>query len=287
MIEEILKDLTIKYLEETNIGKNILKAMDGVQKAQEAVTAYMTDDSPEERKAMRAGTVIAFAIVSKVASGKAIKDFTNEDWKDIASKTVDYAVMMDGQRYSEWVFSVYVKYIEISVKVLEMNGILEEKRDSISKIADDVRNLSKKLEKGQIDEVAYTEQCMWLLLEAMIKLITSYGAIVVGEELADLNQSVAILAFEYARYTLYKQEHRLLEQYLEQQRVLDAELDDRLAAYKHALDRRSEEFISLLEDAFDPDIVKRLKSSVEIARKVGVDSSEIMDSIEKIDEFFT
>ncbi len=287
MIEGLLKDLTVEYLEETDIGQNVLKAMAGVQKAQETVTAYMTDDSPEEQKAMRAGTVIAFAIVSKVASGKPIKEFTNEDWMDIASKTADYAVLMDGQRYSEWVFSVYVKYVEISVKVLEIKVISKEKRDAISKIANDVRALSKKLEKGQIDEVAYTEQCLWLLLEAMIKLITSYSAILVGDELADLNQSVAILAFEYARYTLYKQEQAILEEYLNHQQEVDDELEGKLAAYKQALEERSEEFNNLVKDAFDPNIAIRLKSSAEIARNVGVEESEILDSVEKVDDFFT
>ncbi|MBO5621970.1 MAG: hypothetical protein J6N21_07835 [Butyrivibrio sp.] len=287
MIEGFLKNITIEYLDETDIGQNILKAMAGIQKAQETVTAYMTDDSPEEQKAMRAGTVIAFAIVSKIASGKPIKEFTKEDWMDIASKTADCAVLIDGQRYSEWVFSVYVKYVEISVKVLEMRGISKEKRDAISKIANDVRTLSKRLEKGQIEEAAYTEQCLWLLLEAMIKLITSYSVILVGDELADFNQSVAILAFEYARYTLYRQEQAILDEYLKHQHEVDAELEDKFANYKQLFEKRNAEFSNLMKDAFDSNIAVRLKSSVAIARNVGVKETEILDSIGHIDDYFS
>ncbi len=286
MMEGFLKDLTVEYLEESDIGKNILKAMAGVQKAQETVMAYVNDDSPEQQKAMRAGTVIAFAIVSKVASGRPIKDFTKEDWMDIASKTADYAVLMDGQRYSEWIFSVYARYVDISVKVLEMNGISQEKRDAISKIAEDVRNLGKQLEDGQIEEPAYTEQCLWLLLEAMVKLLSSYSVVIVGEELADLNQSVAMLAFEYARYTLYKQEQEILTQYLNHQSEVDEELKEKLDAYKQELQSRCDIFNDLVSDAFSPDIALRIKSSVDIARNVGVDESEILDSVEKIDDFF-
>ncbi len=286
MIEGILKDLTIEYLEESDIGKNILKAMAGVQKAQETVMAYVNDDSPEQQKAMRAGTVIAFAIVSKVASGRPIKEFTKEDWMEIASKTADYAVLIDGQRYSEWIFLVYAQYVDISVKVLEMNGISQEKCDAISKIAEDVRNLGNQLEDGQIDESAYTERCLWLLLEAMVKLLSSYSVVIVGEELADLNQSVAMLALEYARYTLYKREQAILEEYLSHQHEVDDELDCKLAAYKLELEDKSKVFKSLLEDAFAPNIANRLKASVEIARNVGVDELEILNSIEKIDCFF-
>lgn len=38
--------------------------------------------------------------------------------------------------------------------------------------------------------------------------------------------------------------------------------------------------------SIDPDISKRLKSSVELARNAGVAEDEVLDSVEKIDEFF-
>ncbi len=286
MIEDLVKELSVEYLKNNEIGQNVLKAMDGVQRAQEAVIAYANDDSPESQKMMRAGTVLAFAIVSKVASGKGIKEFSSQDWEEIASKATEYGIMLDSQRYSEWVFSVYAKYVDISVKVLEVRGISKDKRDAISKIAENVRKLGKQLESGQLDEVSYTEQCLWLLLEAMVKLLSSYSAIVVGEELADLNQSTAMLAFEYARYALYRREQEILTQYLEHQDKVDEELEAKLSQFRQELQERCNIFSNLIDEAFSPDMSKRLRSSVEVARYLGVEESEILDSVEKVDDYF-
>ncbi len=286
MIVDLVKEISIEYLKEKEAGRNILKAMEGVQKAQETVIAYMNDDSLKEQKMMRVGTVLAFAIVSKVATGKSVKDFSSQDWEEIASKAADYGIILGGQGYSEWVFTVYANYVDISVKVLEFHGISQEKRDAISLISEKVRNLGEELEAGHILEVEYTEQCLWLLLEAMVKLLASYSAIVFGEELAELNQSTAMLAFEYARYTLYRQEQEMLTQYLEHQNEVDEELEEKLSAFREKLQERCNEFEAFVRDAFDPDISKRMKSSVEIARIAGVAESEILNTVEDVDDFF-
>ncbi len=286
MIEGLIKDITLEYLQDTEIGESIQKAMQGIDKAQETILAYANDDSPEHLKAMRAGTIAASAIVSKVAAGKPIKEFNDQDWKDIATKIANCAILVDGQEYSIRIFSVYANYVDISVKVLEFHGISKEKREAIQEIAERVRELSDQLKNGQISEVSYTEQCLWLLLEAMIKLIATYSTIIVGEERAEYGQSVAMLAFEYGRYTLYKQEQEILSQYLEHQEEVDRELETKLAVFKDELQERSRQFDGLITDAFDPDISKRIMASVEIARNVGVEESEILDSVEKVDEFF-
>ncbi|WP_026668162.1 hypothetical protein [Butyrivibrio sp. AE2005] len=286
MIEELLKDITLDYLKDTEIGANIQKAMDGIAKAQETVLAYMNDDSPEQLKRIRIGTIATFAILGKIASGKNIEEFDKQDWIDIASKISDLAILPDGQQYSVEVFEAYADYVDISVKLLDKNGISKEKCEAISRIAKEVRMLSKDVSKGIISEVDYTEKCLWLLLEAMIKLITSYSAILLGEDLAQFNQSVAMLAFEYGRYSLYKRESEILNQYIEHQATVDAELEAKLDKYRDEIQERSKVFDELLANAFSRDISERLKASAEIARNVGVDETEILDSVGKIDDFF-
>lgn len=286
MVEELLKDITLDYLKDTDIGANIQKAMNGIAKAQETVLAYMNDDSPDQLKRIRIGTIATFAILGKIASGKNIKEFDKQDWIDIASKISDLAILPDGQQYSVEVFEAYADYVDISVKLLDKNGISKEKCEAISRIAKEVRKLSKDVSKGIISEVDYTEKCLWLLLEAMVKLITSYSAILLGEDLAQFNQSVAMLAFEYGRYSLYKRESEILNQYIEYQATVDAELEAKLDKYRDEIQERSKVFDELLANAFSRDISERLKASAEIARNVGVDETEILDSVEKIDDFF-
>lgn len=286
MIEQLIKEISLEYLQNSEIGANLLEALQGIEKAQETMMAYINDDSPDYLKMLRVGTIATFGILSKLVSGKSIKDFDSNDWKDIANNVANYAILIDGQQYSVMIFEAYADYVDISVKLLEVKGISQEKCDAIRLIAQKVRSLSEELAQGKISEVDYTEQCLWLLLETMIKLLAAYSAIAIGKDGAEFAESVAMLAFEYGRYSLYKQELELINQYLEHQEEVDAELEDTLSLFKDQLQDRIDVFDSLIEDAFSPDISERLKSSVEIARNVGVAESEILDSVEKIDDFF-
>ena len=78
----------------------------------------------------------------------------------------------------------------------------------------------------------------------------------------------------------------MLQLYLEHQCQLDEELKKKLSDYNQALKQKQEEFNKLIEDAYSPNVMDRFKSSVSIARNVGVDEREILDSVDKVDDFF-
>ena len=286
MIEAALKELTIDYLKETGIADNLQRAAELYQKAQEIAIAYVNDDSPENLKQMRIGTVLVFALLSKVAAGKTVKAFTQDDWKDIVAKVSDYAIFIDPKQYSIGVFSVYANYIDMSVKVLLDGGAPEDKCANISGIAHNIREMADELQKGNISESRYTEECLWLSLEAMIKLICAFNTAAWGSDIGEFAESVAILAFEYGRYTLYKQEQALLTEYLDHQSEVDDELNAKFAGFCDDMQARRDEFEDLIKSAFSQDIKARLKSTIDIARNAGVDEAEILDSTEKIDDFF-
>ena len=153
-------------------------------------------------------------------------------------------------------------------------------------MATQVRKLEKELINDKITEVDYTEKCLWLLLEAMIKLLAAYSSFAVGEEASEFIQSVAMLAFEYGRYTLYKKEQEILELYIQHQKQVDAELQEKLDVFNALLRDREKEFEALINDAFVPDVMKRFRVSVELARSVGVNEEEILKTTEQVDEFF-
>lgn len=286
MIEELLRDISFEYLKNTKLGENLQRAMVGIEKAQEVAYTYINDDSSDQLKKIKIGTTLVFAILKKLYQGKTIKDFNENDWKEIAFMVAEHAILEDGQSYSVKVFLAYADYVDSSVKLLEVRGISGDKCNAIRMISVEVRDLSDCLLNGDISEVDYTERCLWLLLEAMIKLIATYGTFLVGEDVAEFNQSVAMFAFEYGRYSLYRREQEILSGYLEHQESVDLELEDKLSAFREELLERSKEFENLIDDAFDPDISKRLRSSVELARNAGVAEDEVLDSVEKIDEFF-
>ena len=78
-----------------------------------------------------------------------------------------------------------------------------------------------------------------------------------------------------------------MEAYLEHQHRLDKELQDRFDSYQAKLKEKTQQFDKLLENAFDPDFRTMLRSSVELAREAGVEEDKILDSVEKIDDYFS
>ncbi|MBR0391962.1 MAG: hypothetical protein IJK38_06540 [Oscillospiraceae bacterium] len=283
----MIADLTLEYLNNTKTGAAILKILPVFQQAQETLLSYLEDTSPDHQKQIRMGTVLTLLILGKLASGKKIEDFQIEDWQDVASRAAEYAIKIDPQQYSISIFSLYAQYVDASADYLRMLHVSEGKCDAIRNIACIVREAGEQLKRGEISETAYTEKCLWQLLEAMIKLLAAFGSVFLPKDAADFVQSRSAFAFEYGRYTLYKREQELLEEYIAHQYEVDDELNQKFAEFQEALKLRQDEFMSLVSDAFDPDIMTRFRSTVEIAESAGVDESEILDSVEKIDDFFT
>ena len=133
------------------------------------------------------------------------------------------AILEEDQCYSEFVFSRYADYIRVSAKVISKNAP-EETTNAITALADEIEALGDQLHKETITETKYVEECLWLSLEAMVKLLSASLGAHMGEELSKLTQAVSQLAFEYGRYVLYAKEQALLEAYLNNQRVLDDQL---------------------------------------------------------------
>ena len=286
MIEDIIKDVTFEYIQNSELGEKLQPAFQSLQKAQEAAYAYVNDDSSDELKKIRIGTMLTFSILRKCISGKSISQFDSKDWNEIAASVVEYAVIQGDERYSIRIFSMYADYVDASANLLESQGVNLDKCDAIRALSEKVRFLTDEFVQQNISEVDYTEQCLWILLEAMIKLLSAYTNIFIADDKAEFIENAAMFAFEYGRYTLYKQEQEMLQLYLEHQCLLDNELEQKLADYKIALKRKQDEFNKLIEDAYSPDIMNRLKASVDVAKNVGVDENEILDTVDKVDDFF-
>ena len=147
-------------------------------------------------------------------------------------------------------------------------------------------NKKQQLLDGKITEVAYTEDCLWISLEAMMKSMATYVGCFTGEQYSELIYAVSSLAFEYGRLVLYRKEQALLEEYIRNQYLLDDQMQVKFDAFKRELQEESNRFNTLVADAFDPDYRKSLIGSVELARAAGVKEDEILKTVDDIDDFF-
>jgi len=282
----LVRETAIQYLKETPIGQNLMTACNQLQHVQEAVLAYTNDDSPDELKQLRVGTVLVVSLLDKLHFGKKIKELDKADWNEIAEKVLDVGILLDGTEYSVRVFTVYANYIDESVKLF--NGIdkTKDRSEAISSISKQIRMLGEQMQAGKIKEVDYTEECLWLCLDAMVKLLSCYIGMQLKDDYAELLESVSAFAFEYARYSLYSKELELLDLYTKNLGEMNQELEVKLDAYLKLLNQKKDEFNGYVEDAFSQDLSKRMKASMDIARMTGVDETEVLKDVSDVDDFF-
>ena len=277
-------------------GKKIQQIMETIATIQRRLVEISENEGQWQLDLLKIGTVFQIFLFDILATGKRPEDLTEDDWKGIAGKVFQYAVIADGQSYSEFVFSLYADYIDLSINTFarrldsHRREIEEDRLHAIRNIASEIRLNKSMLHKGEITEVDYTENCLWLSLEAMVKLMSSYLAAryIPGDvaEFACLAESVSDLVFEYGRYALYAREQEILDAYIQEQYVLDEQLQCQYEAYLAELNESAARFQRLMDEAFSPDIHELLMSSAALARAAGVKEEEILTSIEDIDAFF-
>ncbi len=266
-------------------GEKLKQIMNTICSVQRNLSALANSEDSAQLNLLKIGTVFQIFLVDALASGKSPKELTKDDWLDIAKKVSQHAILEEDQRYSAFVFTLYANYIDISAE--SIRGIApKESIDSIKDLASAIRDNGEKLQSNQISESAYVESCLWLSLEAMIKLLSSSLTPIIGVEYTQLAQAVSQLAFEYGRYVLYAKEQAILEAYIQNQHVLDERLQAQYESFLAEIQENARRFQSLLDNAFSPDLPNLLMRSAELARAAGVPEGEMLKSVDDVDAFF-
>ena len=272
---------------------NDLIGIDDVQRAPclkelvetvQSILCAMSDGDDAALVRLRAGMVVTLSVLQRMSTGKTPRDFAVEDWAAIAHEIEAYAVSVDGQSYTAFVFCAYAAYIETSAEKLE-EYVPAQRRDSIRALADELRERTCALEDGEVGEAAYTEECLWVCLEAMVKLLSATAFLRFGNA-GEFLVNLADYGVAYGQLTLYRKEQTVLQDILNSQEVLDRELQARYEDYLADLDAQSAQFQLLVRDAFCTDVRGTLKASAELARTTGVPEEEILKTIDDVDRFF-
>ena len=284
-LENLLKDLALEQLMKSPLGDQIQHAMHIFDKVQAHYFALTEKQDEMGMTGIKAVTVLTFAILRKIADGKLPSQLDGQDWKEIAAVVDQYAILADDQQYSVFIFSLYERYIRHSVIQIE-EIISEETAAMINGLADELRSKADALGAGYISEVTYIEDCLWISLEAMLKLLASTAALCNDQRIADFAQALTSYAFEYGRLMLYSRELEIVNQFIESQHQLDAELEQKYAAYLEDLQKESQQFYTLIDNAFAPNFRDAFLHSILLAKAAGVKEEEILSSTEDIDSFF-
>ncbi|WP_089252347.1 hypothetical protein [Rhodococcoides kyotonense] len=226
--------------------------------------------------AIEGATALALAVVTKRRAGMKLKDFTGEDWADIAGEGV-FGFAKGGVRglsiYSLTNFTATPAAVASSV-VTAAFGVAEQ---------------ANKLRKGEIDELEFIENAELVCLETAISALSSC----VGQALipvpvvgAVIGNTVGTILYKSVSTSLSKREASLIMQYLEEQRALDDLLATEYQQLIDKLDASMSDYLGVLERAFSPEVEVALLGSVELALELGVASDEVLDSDAKVLAYF-
>lgn len=226
--------------------------------------------------AIEGGTAFVMAVVEKRRQGKKLKEFTSEDWTDIAGQT-GLGFAKGGVRglsiYTLTNFTATSAAVASSI-VTAGFGIAEQ---------------ANKLRRGEIDELEFIDNAELVALEAAVSALSSF----VGQALipvpvlgAVIGNTAGIIMYKTVSTSLSQREAELIERYLDEQRVLDERLASEYQELIEMLDASMADFLDLLDRAFSPDVEIALRGSVELASQLGVATEEILDSDEKTLAYF-
>ena len=276
----------IDKLMDSPLGEKLDAAITEIERIQQLLAkADIKKDEKELNKAKTA-TISVFAILKKIVAGKKIPDFSEADWKDIVHNISEYVLLLPDDAYSAFVFRMYESYIRCSVDIIQAFAS-EEAFEKILKLADELRANTKLFHNGSIDEIRYTEDCLWISLEAMFKLLSATcSPLLKGEMVSELSAALADFVFSYGRLMLYRREQEIVSAYIEAQYVLDAELEEKYECYLADLDKQTAQCRSFIEQAFSANYREAFLKSMMLAQVTGVEESQTLKNMKEIDDFF-
>ena len=193
--------------------------------------------------------------------------------------------MMEDEEYTIFTFRVYGKYITAVASEIEELG-RSDRAEAIGALAEELETKTEQFKEGLVTEPAYVEECLWICLEASMKIVCAYLAIVDKRGITDFAEAGLLFALQYGRLKMYRQEQALLEKYLRCQRRLDGKLERQFVAFQEELTAQADQFNVLIQEAFSTDFRTSLRGSADLARAAGVKEADILETIEDVDAFF-
>lgn len=284
-LNEMLTDMAFEQLQQTELYAEIEKAINTYEKVQITLYNVVTTGDESNLMKIRCGIELTQAILRKAITGKTPMNYSKKDWIEIADCVADNAINVDSQDYTKKIFISYADYIDESINTVKP-FVSKDSINRISNLSNEIREKTDLLDSGELKEVDYIEDCLWICLDAMIKLLAAYSSKNVGAEFGNLIDGLSTFAFEYGRLMLYKKENEIVDGYLLNQKKLDYVLEEQYKEYLTELQKQIDIFNSLVSNAYSDDFRSSLKGSVSLAAELGVKPEDVLDSVEKIDDFF-
>lgn len=226
--------------------------------------------------AIEGGNAFVMKVAEKRRGGKRFADFDFQDWEEIVVATGAGFGKGGIRGVSIYALTNYTatSAAVASALVTSSFGIAEQ---------------ANRLRQGEIREVEFIENAELLALDASVSALSSFiGQVLIPLPIigAVVGNTVGMVMYQAAKDGLSKREQEIIEVYVRQQRELDARLAEEYGRCIELLNVGMENYLDLLERAFDPNSVLAFEGSIMLAKEVCVADGDLLDTRKKAVAYF-
>jgi hypothetical protein len=275
------KDVQVGKIEETlDIEKESLKNTDRARRKEAYQESKPTVHEGVKVTAVSAaiegGTELCLAIVKKIKAGKKISEFNEDDWREIAGESGIGALKGGVRGTSIYLLTNYTATpaAVASSLVTASCGVAEQ---------------AHLYRKGNLTELEFMENSEILCLDTTISALSSF----VGQDIipipvlgAVIGNAVGTVMYKIAKDNLSETESRIIDSYFDSIAATEKLLNERYKKYVDNISREMGIYMDILSQTYSADIMHAFDASVAMAKYVGVPTGEILDSKQKIDDYF-
>lgn len=234
---------------------------------------------------IKTATIFLISLWSRIKQGGSISELTKEDWNIVIGNAVEKAVAIDPREYSYMVFDLYRRSISYAIDPMRENAS-ESVINRLEEIVSLMEEYAEGLETGDLPEVKFIEENLWLSLEAVFLVMTDrMGHTLLPEKRRELAEAVSALVFQKLRYSHYEEELAVIDECMEHQTELDQRLTEQVNAYIDKLKEELDAFDVLVERAFSTtDFQDAFRGSINLAESLGAEN--ILFSEKDVDDYF-
>lgn len=276
----------VRCLKETPIEDELEKDLAFFENVFDVALKVNNDDF--DPNAIKVGTVLVFEILNRLKDGKIPAKYDKEDWREVTNSVIDISVIQDGESYTEYVFDLFSKFLDESLSAFGVNASKDTK-EAIKALSKELTSKTKAWKAEEITEAQYIEDCMYICLDAMMKLIAAFASSKIKLEGVDTDKlalAASSVAFQYIRCSLFQQEQAVLDEIIVDQYQVDTELAATYNAFLDEFNERTEKINELLDNAFNADFRKSLKETIDIPIIFDVPEDELLITTEDVDKYF-
>lgn len=242
--------------------------------------------------AMEGGTAFAMAIAKKLKQGKRLRDFRTEDWREIIGDTFAGTLKGGVRGGAVYAMSNRISLDNAGIRLKDpkvFSKTASATASAVTTAAFGVAEQAYMLRKNKISETEFILNSEILCLEVSISALATF----IGQALipipvmgAVIGSCVGTVMYQIAKENFQTREQVLMEQYLKSQVLLDERLNVRYGKYLEELKSNMTAYMSLLGNAFDPDVDTAFDGSIKLAQALHVPMDEILDTPEKVQDYF-